>query len=83
MLTVKHVLVSGEEFVYPTSVANFVPIKANTIDCRPPSLWIEPFGTRFELITGMAYVMNDQGRTVAKYDLGGWPEPQTAGPVAA
>ena len=25
---------------------------------------------------GTVYVMNENGKTVAKYDLGGWPEPE-------
>jgi hypothetical protein len=74
MLTVCHKLPSGEDTIYQTETANFVPAAPEPCG-RPPSLWIETRDARFELITGMAYVMNDAGRTVAKYDLGGLPGP--------
>jgi hypothetical protein len=89
MLTVKHITPSGEEFVYGTAHVNFVPAtakpatasdtKADTND----SLWIyEPIeGSRArELIGGTAFVMNDNGSTVARYDLGASMMP-VGGPI--
>ena len=78
MFTIKHILPSGEELLYESDIANHVPL---SVSGRPPSLWIEPAssgGSRFELITGMVYVVNGNGKTVAKYDLGGWPGPEQA-----
>ena len=72
MLTVKHITLSGEEFLYSTTRANFVPARAK--DCAPAndSLWIYegPDESERELRSGTIFVMNERGSTVARYDLG-------------
>lgn len=75
MLTVKHIALSGEEFVYATSHVNFVPSGAKGEQSGPPnkdSLWIYE-GTDErprELCGGTIFVMNERGSTVARYDIG-------------
>lgn len=72
MLTVKHITLSGEEFVYTTTHTNYVP--ANAKNCAPASdsLWIyEGADERArELCGGTIFVMNERGSTVARYDIG-------------
>lgn len=72
MLTVKHIKLSGEEYVYATTHVNFVP--AGIKNCAPSSdsLWIydSKDGRAHELIGGTVFVMNGNGTTVSRYDLG-------------
>lgn len=74
MLTVRLVTPSGEEFIHPTSHVNFVPSKIAGSD-RPHipndgELWVyDAPGRATSLSNGIAYVMNEQGSTVAKYDM--------------
>jgi hypothetical protein len=70
MMTIKHIDKTGEEFVYETTHANFVP-SANK-ECAPAnaSLWrYDADGRAFELSDGRAYLMNSDGNTVATYQL--------------
>lgn len=74
MLTVKHITLSGEEFVYPTPSVNFVPDRARSQASGSDSLWIyEPDGRPRELTGGTVFVMNERGKTVSRYDLGASP----------
>jgi hypothetical protein len=48
-------------------------------------VWIDcPGRPTFGRAWGSFYVMNDMGKTVAKYDLGGWigPQPEESKPAA-
>ncbi|RVG88687.1 hypothetical protein [Sinorhizobium meliloti] len=71
MMTVKHIDNSGEEFVYPTTHVNFIPAAI-----KPPassvsaSVWrYAEDGRAYEIDNGSVYVMNEHGRTVARYML--------------
>ncbi len=62
MMTVKHITLSGEEFVYPTTHVNFTP-NSNT-------LWrYEEDGRAHPFDEGSVFVMNEHGKTVARYTL--------------
>lgn len=77
MMTVKHVTLCGEEFVYPTTHINFVP--ASSKNCAPAtsSLWrYDSEGRAYEIDEGMTYLMNEHGKTVARYEI------STNGPIA-
>ena len=77
MLTVNNMLPSGEEIIYETAVANFVPVRAtgNQVEGAMDTLWIErDDGGRMPLVDGDVFVMNDKGATVARYILR-WPGP--------
>ncbi|WP_395451177.1 hypothetical protein ACHMW7_16120 [Aminobacter sp. UC22_36] len=76
MLTIKHIQISGEEMIYASPIVNYVPY-ADFGRC-PPTLWIEPVGhvsagTRFPLTGGTCFVMNDNGKTIGRYELGDEP----------
>ena len=73
MLTVKHITLSGEEFVFCTSHVNYVPGTAkNCAPVPPDSVWIYEGSaeTPRELCGGTIFVMNERGSTVARYDIG-------------
>ncbi|MFA5952298.1 MAG: hypothetical protein WC807_18675 [Hyphomicrobium sp.] len=89
MLTVKHIEVTGHETIYAATRVSYQPRRR--ADGRPydaldasaasddiaPCIFIDtPKGDTVGLGGfGMFYVMNDAGKTVAKYDLGGWCSP--------
>lgn len=72
MLTVKHITLSGEEFIYATTHVNYVPGRAKAPQLSEDGLWIyEGADERArELSGGTIFVMNERGSTVARYDLG-------------
>lgn len=92
MLTVKHIGLSGEEMLYTTPVVNYVPGTDKSPIGDPATVWIEPdkSGARYPLTGGTVFVMNEAGRTVARYDIGasmvplgaGAPLPQQRSPQA-
>lgn len=74
MMTIKHITPSGEEFVYPATHVNYVPADAaehfpgNPAPCT--SLWrYDADGRAHQVLGGTAFVMNEHGKTVARYDL--------------
>lgn len=72
MMTVKHILPTGEEFVYPTTHVNFVPVPTKHGSPPPPtgSVWrYDDEGRSYEMSEGFVYVMNNLGKTVARYAL--------------
>lgn len=70
MLTIKHIADDGDEHIYLTSHVNYVPSEAKTAAGYPSSLWrYDETGRAHEFTSGMIYVMNDRGTTVARYDL--------------
>lgn len=70
MMTIKHITPSGEEFVHETTHVNFVPAAAKCATGSGASLWrYDSAGQATEIVDGLAYVMNDGGTTVARYDL--------------
>lgn len=83
MMTVKHVDSRGEEFVYPTTHVNFVPAEAKNCAPASRSLWrYDEDGRAHEISTGRAYVMNEHGQTVARYELTTDKSPIDAGQEA-
>lgn len=84
MLTIKHISLSGEEMLYTSPIANYVPSRATERVGDPATVWIEPgshvtAGTRYPLTGGTIFVMNDHGKTVARYDIGASMIPLGAG----
>lgn len=83
MLTIKHITPMGNETLYETPEVSYSahpkPIDRG-LDFGPltGSLWYTSVltGQMVELRDGMIFVMNGNGSTVAKYDLGGWAGPQ-------
>lgn len=70
MMTIKHVDARGQEYVYPTTHVNFVPADAKNCAPADSSLWrYDEDGRAYEISTGRAYVMNEHGKTVARYEL--------------
>lgn len=81
MFTIKHISPMGNEMLIETEEVSYAP------HAEPPmpddgfgesagNLWFKSRITD-ELIpipTGNVYVMNDNGSTVAKYNLGGWAQ---------
>lgn len=69
MMTVKHITLSGEESVYPTSWVNYVPASAIGTD-GVDTIWIYTDDAPARPLTGgTVYVMNEHGKTVSRYDL--------------
>lgn len=73
MMTLKHITLKGEEFVYPTTHVNYVPVGSNGYagqDTPPTTLWrYDPEGSAAPITEGSVYVMNEHGKTVARYTL--------------
>lgn len=73
MMTIKHITLSGEEFVFPATRINYVPLSATTLAGRdepPATLWhYNAEGSATPITGGSVYVMNEHGRTVARYTL--------------
>ena len=67
MLTVKHVRLSGQEDLYQSVTVWYSPIENQTPDGRPAMITMD-LGD--PLTGGTVFVMNDAGKTVARYDLG-------------
>jgi hypothetical protein len=68
MMTIKHVDISGEEFVYPTTHINFIPGAAKNCVVATSSVWrYDEDGRAFEIDNGSVFLMNEHGRTVARY----------------
>lgn len=88
MMTVKHITLSGEEFVYDTTHVNFVPASvfnganyAQTASSPPArdTLWrYDADGRAHDLTGGTVFVMNEHGKTVARYDIGASMVPLSA-----
>lgn len=80
MFTIKHCTPLGNESVIETPEVTFSPYNEPRLQegNRTPltgSVWYvraSAGGEHIELHSGVIYVMNDSGSTVAKYDLGGW-----------
>jgi len=76
MLTVKHIRLSGEEALYETPTARYTPgpdeQKAGAGSTNDPAtVWItKRDGFDFPLTGGTVFVMNEAGKTVARYDIG-------------
>jgi hypothetical protein len=90
MLTVKHMEITGHENIYPAVRVSYQPRQradGSAYDAQDPNASSDDIAACVFIDTpkgdtvclgswGAFYVMNDAGKTVAKYDLGGWPVPQ-------
>ncbi|MEH2700554.1 hypothetical protein GFL93_12750 [Rhizobium leguminosarum bv. viciae] len=63
MMTVKHIAKTGEEYVWPATHTYFEPGDKELF-----FRW-DADGVPHQILEGMVYVMNDHGRTVARYQL--------------
>jgi hypothetical protein len=86
MFTVKHIDIFGGETLSQVATARFAPgnDKPSTGrqgDCSgtPNTVWVRDVPTQAEypLTGGTIFVMNDNGKTVGRYDLGTVEEPRT------
>lgn len=75
MMTIKQILSSGEEFVYPSTHVNYVPQGSTGyagVDVPPTTLWrYDAEGSAIPMTEGSLFVMNEHGKTVARYSLYG------------
>lgn len=70
MMTVKVITETGEESVFAATWVNFVPARAKHCAPAEDSLWYYDRDGRSHEIKGKdAFVMNEQGNTVARYHL--------------
>lgn len=70
MMTIKHISISGEERLFE---AKSVRLSSNE---TPETVWFTtPDGKQEPLTGGTVYVMNDNGKTVSRFDIGASPEP--------
>lgn len=67
MMTVRHVDVDGHERVF----------EVDSVDRTPPPDNELVFGIVRRIASGTVYVMNDAGKTVAKYEFGKQQKEQT------
>lgn len=93
LFTVKHITLSDQEFLYQTANINFEPRGlTDGTDCGPsaPRVVLTDNGERLFLGGGTVFVMNENGKTVARYDLGasnvpivgdGLSDPRPKGPM--
>lgn len=92
MLTVKHVEVTGHQNLYPATRVSFQPrmLNGQEVDdhvagkgVSAPNVFIDtPKGDTLCLGSwGAFYIMNETGKTVQKWDLGGWFTPEMAGQI--
>jgi hypothetical protein len=79
MLSVRHIQLSGHEDIYLTPRVSFQPEMDNpsqnnavpTVSKTPTTIWIDcPGGATKALNGGTIFVMNDAGKTIARYDIG-------------
>lgn len=88
MLTVKHILPSGEERLFSVLDVEYLSNAAGQM-CQAAKSGHNPSTGRCRFVfadkrdlddyyvyEGTVYVMNETGKTVQKYDLGGWALPQ-------
>jgi hypothetical protein len=77
MLTVKHISLSGDEVLYQAHECTFSP--ATDDGLCPNTVWVGG-DDKTPLTGGTVFVMNDNGKTVARYDLGASQIPLGADP---
>lgn len=71
MLTIKQITSSGEEYIHEAEDVTFTPASAKRIAPAENSVWYKARDGRLrEIISGSVFVMNEHGKTVAKYELG-------------
>lgn len=83
MLTVKHITLSGAEYLYEALTVRFEPGRPGFDNghtgqsATPDTLWIrsEVAPDEQPITGGTVFAMNRFGKTVARYDLGASPVP--------
>lgn len=73
MFTLKHIRLSGDEDLYTSATVRYSPgDDVRAVPPSPPTVWIEekPGAPGIPLTGGTVFVMNDAGKTVARYDIG-------------
>jgi hypothetical protein len=71
MFTIKHIRLSGEEDLYTSPTARYSPGIDNGTTGAPATVWYtKADGFEHPLTGGTVFVMNDAGKTVARYDIG-------------
>jgi hypothetical protein len=80
MFTVKHIDSGGEERIFEAEKVRFTPGTPGTPECSqaPKTLWVlDPPGISDWPVTGgTVFVMNENGKTVGRYDLDDSPNPK-------
>ena len=92
MLTVRHIHLTGGEEIMLVHSARFAPGRGmegrpalvNGESATPDTLWVSFAAGQSEepLTGGTVFVMNDLGKTVAHYDLGGSAVPPSVSATA-
>ncbi len=75
MLTVRHIKANGEEVLEQVDRIEFKPEAAGP---GSGAINAERLDDRLQFTGGTIFVMNDLGKTVARYDLGASPVPYSA-----
>jgi hypothetical protein len=83
MFTIKHTTPMGNEALIETDEVSYCPHPEpqphpdTRLGHTTGVLWYKSpvTGHLVPISEGMTYVMNDNGSTIAKYDLGGWAPP--------
>lgn len=80
MFTIKHITLSGTEIIYSGEHIRFEPeglcVSTNPNSSSPAMVsFFHAKGHQVEIGGGTVFVMNDAGKTVARYDLGASPVP--------
>lgn len=72
MMSVKHISLSGHEQIHSAESLHFTPAleSADGTTGSAAVLRLNRGEASTELRGGTAFVMNEQGRTIARYDLG-------------
>lgn len=83
MFTVKHTSSSYQDTIYSAREVRFNPSTSGPNQTpTPETVWLSGGDSWSDPLTdGTVYVMNDNGATVAKYDLSVNSRTQTGGPV--
>lgn len=68
-MTVLHRYSSGHEEIHATSRVSFQPLQPEVGGDAETVFWERPDGTTVPITDGQVFVMNDLGKTVAKYRL--------------
>jgi hypothetical protein len=69
-MTIKHISLTGEEFIYPTTHINVVPAAVKNCAPATTSVWrYDEDGRAYEIDGGSVFIMNEHGRTVARYSI--------------
>jgi hypothetical protein len=74
MLTIKHVKIGGDEVLEQVDRAEFRPKEAGA-SYEGGRVLAERLNESLTFTGGTIFVMNDFGKTVARYDLGASPVP--------